>query len=183
MFFKKRNEKEEIQDSVDTVPGTREHEIKCLRYGKKPGKKKADLFIRSFMMINVSFRNNLHGINLNDEKKELEKNLRQMGVLDQKRDELLKEEWKDFAKVYLKSCLTSHQYRSALSGMITLSDEKVAHMIIEDIDTVLRRAPERFGYGEDSRELYEIFREQYFDMVEDGNTIWDAHMETIRKSE
>ncbi len=183
MFFSRKKENEDRTPESGIIPGSREYEIKSLRYGKAPEKKKADLFIRAFMMINVAFKNNLHGTSLNDEKKELEKNLKQLGVLGFERDDLLREEWKDLAKVYLNSCLTSHQYRSALSGMITLSDEKVAHMIIEDIDTVLRKAPARYGYEEDCRELLEIFRDTYFDMVEDGHKIWDEHMEKARKSE
>lgn len=183
MFFNRKKETEDRPSEQDLLPGSREYEIKSLRYGKDPKKKKADLFIRAFMMINVACKNNLHGTSLNDEKKELEKNLKQLGVIGFERDDLLRDEWKDLAKVYLNSCLTSHQYRSALSGMITLSDEKVAHMIIEDIDTVLRRAPARYGYEEDCRELLEIFRDTYLDMVEDGQRIWDEHMENVRKSE
>ena len=180
MIFGRKKEKEEISFGQEYAPGSREYEIKQLRYGK--GKKKADLFVRAFMMINVAFRNNLHGISLNDEKKELEKNLRQLGVLGFERDELLREEWKDLAKVYLNSCLTSHQYRSALSGMITLSDERVAHMIIEDIDTVLRRAPARYGYEEECLELLNIFKDMYIAMVEDGQRIWESYTEKIRKN-
>ncbi|MCR5650830.1 MAG: hypothetical protein K6F86_06580 [Lachnospiraceae bacterium] len=181
MFFNGKKEAEKNLNEPAVVPGTREYEIKQLRYGKNPEKKKADLFIRAFMMINVACKNNLHGLSINSEKKDLEKNLKQLGVIGFERDDLLRAEWKDMANVYLNSCLTSHSYRSALSGMITLSDEKVARMIIDDIDTVLRKAPSKYGYEEDCSELLGIFRETYFEKVEDGQAVWDEYMETLLK--
>ena len=81
MFFSRKKEDGDGTPESSIIPGSREYEIKSLRYGKAPEKKKADLFIRAFMMINVAFKNNLHGTSLNDEKKELEKNFMQMASI------------------------------------------------------------------------------------------------------
>lgn len=91
--------------------------------------------------------------------------------------------FRDMATTYLNSCLKSRQYGSAFSGLIHPSDEKVAHMIIDDIDTVFRKAPARFKYEEECSELLGIFRDRYFEMVDDGQAIWDAYMEKIKKNE
>lgn len=183
MFFGKKREKEEIREKTAQDPDSPEYRVKCLRYGRHPEKKKADLFIRAFMMINVAFKNDLHGFSPNAGKRDLEKNLRQLGVLDYERDDLLRAEWRDMAHTYLESCLKSREYGSAFSGLIHPSDERVAHMIIEDIDTTLRMAPARFKYEEECRELFEIFRDCYFEMVADGETIWDGYMKKIKNIE
>ncbi len=183
MLFGKKKEKEETREETVCSPGTQEYEIKCLRYGRHPEKKKADLFIRAFMMINVAFKNDLHSFSPDAGKKDLEKNLKQLGVIGFERNDLLRAEWKDMATTYLNSCLKSRQYGSAFSGLIHPGDEKVAHMIIDDIDTVFRKAPARFKYEEECSELLGIFRERYFEMVDDGQAIWDAYMEKITKNE
>ncbi len=180
MFFGKKKEK--TIDERQIPENEREAEIYYLRYGRKQKKEKADLFMRAFMMINISYRNNLNGQNKSAEKKEIEGYLKQLGIIDFERDEALHAEWERFASDYLESCLSSSQYRSALSGMINYSDEKVANMIISDIDTALRKAPGRYGLDEQCRELWEIFRDLYINTVKDGREYWDNYMEDDRKN-
>ncbi len=174
MFFKKKKEEETIMDRP-APENEREAQIRRLRYGKDNKKQKADLFIRAFMMMNISYNNNLNGYNKAADKKEIEENLRQLGILDCERDEYLVREWETFARDYLESCLTSSQYRSALSGMIKYSDEQVANMIVKDIDTVLRKAPGQYGLDDKCEDLREIFRKSYIEKVGDGERIWEDY--------
>ena len=163
----------------DSKTDERRLQILHKRYGKYQKKNRGDGFMRAFMMILVAAVNDFHSLNINAKERELIDNLRQLAVLEFKRDNLLTEEWKDFSRRYLKSCIYSPSYRSALFGAVTLSDKTVALKIAGEIDLATRREPQSFHLEEECRQLHDIMKQTYIDMVDGGQKYWDAHMKSI----
>ena len=173
--------KQVLKEHPDSAEDLRRLEILQKRYGKRAHKNRGDGFIRAFMMILIAATNDFHSLNINAKERELTDNLRQLAVLDFDRDDLLYEEWRDFSRQYLKSCVYSPSYRSTLFGAITLSDETVALKIAGEIDLVTRREPEAFHLGAECRKLHEIMKQSYLDMVESGQSYWDSYMESLKR--
>ncbi len=167
--------KQYLEEHPDSGEDKRRLELLQKRYGKKAVKNRGDLFLRSFMMILIAENNDFHGGNVTAKEKELRRELQELAVLGEKRDDLLREEWKDFSLRYLESC-NSHSYRSMLFGTIPLSDETVAFRIAKEIDQVTRIAPAYFHLEEECRELHEIMVAAYIDRVENGREYWEAYL-------
>ena len=146
------------------------------RYGTKKKKERGDLFVKSFMMIQIAYNNRLSESDFIKREKEILKNYTVLCVLDCERDVNLYKEWGNFAEVYLSTC-ASHEYRSTLFGTITLKDEVVAAKIASEIDTVTRLVPRIFHFEEDCLLLRDVFVRAYSDALQNGAALWERYME------
>ncbi|MBQ7564631.1 MAG: hypothetical protein IJT16_11655 [Lachnospiraceae bacterium] len=146
------------------------------RYGPRAKKDRGDLFVKSFMMIQIAYNNRLSESDFIKREKEIRRDYTDLCVLDCERDALLFKEWENFAGLYLSTC-ASHEYRSTLFGTITLKDEVVAAKIASEIDTVTRLVPRVFHFEEECRQLREIFVRAYSKALQNGAALWEGYME------
>ncbi|MCR4654912.1 MAG: hypothetical protein K5770_01565 [Lachnospiraceae bacterium] len=167
--------KKYIEEHPDSSADKRRLEIFERRYGKKAKKDRGDEFIKSYMMILIAYTNNLHSFDALRKEKELSSDLKKLCVLDFEQDELLFEEWKNFAEVYLSTC-ASHSYRSTLFGFLTLKDDVVAMKIAKEIDTVTRLSPRQFNLENECLKLREIMINVYISKIRDGETYWNDYL-------
>ena len=152
-------------------------EILGRRFGRRAMAERGDRFIKSYMMILVSYQNNFHSFDILKREKELKKGLKELCVLDADgfSEDILRAEWEDFADVYLSTC-SSHSYRSTLFGIVTLKDEVVADKIASEIDTVTRLAPGQFNLEAECSGLREILVKAYISRLANGEACWNAYM-------
>lgn len=162
---------EKLRADPDSAEDRRRLEILNRRLCVK-GKDSSDLFIRSWMMIRICENDRISFLNRKSKEKELRENLKQLCILDEKADDVLIREWKDFARTYLIICCNSHSYRTAAFGLIPMNDEKTALRIAGEIDLVTRIIPARF----DLEEVCGTFRETVIDvyclLLENGDAYW-----------
>ncbi len=159
---------EEHKDSKDDI---RRLELLQRRYGSKPSKERGDLFLRSYMMILISYKNSLNITSTPRKEKVLRKDLSGLGVLDLEYDELLKAEWENLADIYLQTC-EGHSYRSTLFGFVTLKDDVVAAKIANEIDIVTRLAPREFHLEDECSKIREVFINTYKKRIKNGDRYW-----------
>lgn len=69
---------------------------------------------------------------------------------------LLRAEWKNFAGVFLRTCLRDSAYRSPILGIFSLSDAQLAARIANEIDLVTQDIPASFGLAKDCISLREV---------------------------
>ncbi len=167
--------KKYLKEHSDSLMDIRRLEIFEKRFGKKVKKERGDGFIKSFMMILVAYQNNLHSFDVTRRRKELVSELTSLCILDFLRDELLYEEWRNFADVYMDTT-TTHSYRSTLFGVVTLKDEAVAARIAREIDSVTRLAPKEFHLESECEKLREIMIASFVSKVKNGEAHWNSYM-------
>ena len=111
------------------------------RFGDHPAEKRADLFLRAWMMIQAASAGGVSFFQKKRQKKELCGYLMQLGIrTDEKQNVekdadvedvcgyILEEEWKNFAYTYLASCTGSRAYCSTLFGIVPIKDAAVAEL-------------------------------------------------------
>ena len=167
--------KKYIAEHPDSKEDKRRLEIFERRFDKAGKKERGDRFIRSFMMILVSYKNNLHSFDVGKQERELRADLKELCVLDFECDELLKAEWANFADIYLETCST-HSYRSTLFGFVTLKDEVVADRMAYEIDIVTRLAPKQIKLEKECEALREIMVNAYITHLEGGQEYWNNYI-------
>ena len=72
----------------------------------------------AWMMIQISGNSSVHFLNRRHMEKELRKNLEALCILNFEKDDVLIQEWYDFARRFLYSCTSCKSYGSTLFGMI-----------------------------------------------------------------
>lgn len=106
---------------------------------------------------------------------EFQKYLRDLCLLDyepesEAEQQILSEEWADFARCYLSYCAQSRTYCSTFFGIVPIRDEAVARKMAEEIDLITKKYPTDLGFPEALLPLRRIFLSVYCQMVEDGET-------------
>ena len=167
--------KKYVEEHPEAQEEKRRLEIFEKRFGKREKKERADQFIKSFMMILISYRNNLNGLNINRQERELKSELKNLCVLDWEYDDILGMEWENFAEVYLMTCST-HSYRSTLFGFVTLKDDAVGDRMASEIDIVTRLAPGQIKLDKECERLREIFVNTFISRIENGEEYWESYM-------
>ncbi len=167
--------KKYVEDHPKAEDEKKRLEIFEKRFGKREKKERADQFIKSFMMILISFRNNLNGLNINRREKDLKNELKKLCVLDREYDDILGKEWENLAEVYLMTCST-HSYRSTLFGFVTLKDDVVGDRMASEIDIVTRLAPKQIGLEKECLKLREAFVNTFISHIENGEEYWESYM-------
>lgn len=155
-----------------------EHDIYRLKLLEKRffGKNKkgtSDSFMLAWMMIKADCENT--PLFRQKKQQEFVKYLKELCVIEyepenEAEQQILLEEWTDFAKCYLSSCAGSKTYCSAFFGIVPMRDEAIARKIAEEIDLITKEYPARLGFPDALLPLRKIFISAYCQMVEDGET-------------
>lgn len=110
--------------------------------------------------------------------RELEAHLRNLCLYDftpenEAEQQVLEEEWTDFARCYLLSCVESKSYCSTLFNMVPLQDSAVARKIVEEINLITLSYPSKFGLEDSMIPLRQIMGRTFCQMIENGFSYWN----------
>lgn len=130
-----------------------------------------DLFLQAWMMLKTA-EVQAPGFFL---KKKYERDVRReferLGISDETPDEILKEEWKQFADMMIRMYLASPSYRSAVFGMGAVNDRNTALRLASEIEAVTKTVPERVSLGETVLPFRNILLERFTALIPDGEAI------------
>lgn len=124
-----------------------------------------DLFLRAWLMLKASYHRGKPLFGKEKARAELCENLSALCIpsvspgphADSARYfPLLRAEWRNFAEVFLRSCMRDSAYRSPILGMFSVSDAQLATRIANEIDLVTQDIPGAFGLANDCADLRDI---------------------------
>lgn len=132
-----------------------------------------DSFMHAWMMIKASSAAGCSFLQKRRLTRELEKYMEDLCLLhyEPENDEelmVLNEEWSDFARYFILSCIGNKNYCSTLFGLVPIKDATVAEKIAAEIQLVTRDYPSCFGYEEEFMPLNRILRDTYCNIIEGG---------------
>lgn len=132
-----------------------------------------DSFLHAWMMIKASSAAGSSFLQKKKLTRELETYMEALCLLHYEPESeeermVLTEEWCDFARYFISSCVGSKGYCSTLFGFVPIKDATVAEKIAAEIQLVTRDYPARFGYEEAFRPLHRILCDTYCSMIEGG---------------
>ena len=104
---------------------------------------------------------------------------KKLGILDYPIDDYLKEEWRHFARTYIKTCHEGNTYKGRFLSFFKLSNEQLCLKIAEDIDYGTRAIPNIASLSENYAILREIMIEEYKKMIEDGEKFWNQYQASL----
>ena len=130
-----------------------------------------DLFLQAWMMLKTADVQ-APGFFL---KKKYERDVRRefarLGLNGETPDEILKEEWKQFADMMIRMYLTSPSYRSAVFGMGAVNDRNTALRLASEIEAVTKTVPERASLGKLVLPFRTVLLERFTALIPDGEAI------------
>ena len=169
-----RNSGSDIVDNVSPEAAVRYLELLDGRYNFRDGQW-ADNYMRAFLMLMTLNRASAIPFLNFGRQKEVRKYLTSLGAYSNRIDSYQLEEWKDFAACYITACTSSKTYGTAFLGIIPMPDKNVAMKIAADIDTALFEIPDSYDLFEASKPIYEIFKETYFILLQNGEALWNEY--------
>ena len=143
------------------------------RFFRKDKKGNSDSFMLAWMMMKADSENT--PLFRKKKQQEFTKYLKELCLIDyepenEAEQQVLTEEWTDFARRYLSSCAESRTYCSTFFGLVPIRDEAVARKIAEEIDLITKKYPASLGFPQALLPLRRIFVSTSCQMVEDGET-------------
>ncbi|ETP72194.1 hypothetical protein UYO_1795 [Lachnospiraceae bacterium JC7] len=149
-------------------------EVLLKRYPeKKVNDLRMDNFIAAWMNMLITGRLGINFLNKGRIKKEVTGYLKDLCILDFPQDEILMDEWEDFAKFWIKSCVEDKTYDSTIFGLIRLSDKNLASKIAGDILDISYFIPLKFGYEDDCKAFRAVLKKTYISMIDNGEKYWN----------
>lgn len=147
------------------------------RFFKKNKKGTADSFMLAWIMIKASASSGDAFI-IKKKRRELENDLKNLCLYDftlenEAEQQVLEEEWSDFAMRYLSSCVENKNYCSTLFNMVPLKDDAVARKIVAEINLVTLSYPSKFGLEDSMAPLRQIMIRTFCQMIENGSSYWE----------
>lgn len=146
------------------------------RFGMKGKKDSGDSFMFAWIMIKSAAlaQDNLL---IKKQKRELDKYLEDLCLRGFVSDspamnQVLEEEWADFARRYIISCAKSKNYCSTFFSIIPLKYDAIAQKLAEEIDLVTRIYPDKFEMAQDFLPLRRMFMDAYYQLVDDADLYW-----------
>lgn len=155
-------------------------QILKFRYGDDIKEKRADRFMRGWINAKTLTTENIHFFNKKRIENELNSCLRDLAIIDFDRNTVLHQEWENFAKDFILSCISSHSYKQIAIGIGNVSDNNVAMRIAGDIDSITRKLPSSFGLEKECEELYQIMVQTFQFMLDQGEQYWQDYCNTLR---
>lgn len=175
----KRKEYLEKAIELNLDPAHDGYRMKLLkkRFFSENKKGTADSFMLAWIMIKAAAAAN-DSFMMKRQIKELEGNLRNLCLYDytpenEDEQQVLEEEWSDFARCFLASCVESKSYCSTLFNMVPLQDNAVARKIVSEVNLVTHNYPAAFGLAEAMIPLRQILILTFCRMIENGSSYWD----------
>ena len=90
--------------------------------------------------------------------------------------QLLRLEWKAFAKFWMETCIKDKSYSSTVFGFVRMKDESLAKKLAQEIGDVCVFIPRTLGLEERAVPLRNAVVKAYEEMIYQGRRYWDALM-------
>ena len=90
--------------------------------------------------------------------------------------QLLRLEWKAFAKFWMETCIKDKSYSSTVFGFVRMKDESLAKKLAQEIGDVCVFIPRALGLEERAVPLRNAVVKAYEEMIYQGRRYWDALM-------
>ena len=133
---------------------------------------RADRFAMAWLNLLTDSRMGINFLNRNRVRKDVTRCLRDLLVIDFVADDILCQEWAQFAEFWIKSCTRDTTYDSTAFGLLRLNDKRLGSKIASEIIDVTFTLPEKFGYTEECAPLRNIFRQTFLKMIDHGDIYW-----------
>lgn len=145
------------------------------RFFSQKKKETTDAFMHAWMMIKASSATGVSFFGKKRQQQELVSYMKELCLFDYKPEseeevQVLHDEWEDFAKRWISSCVGSKNYCSTLFGLVRIKDAAIATKMIEEIDLVTRTYPANFQLSQAFLPFREILISVYCQMIEDGSS-------------
>ena len=173
--------KEYLEKAIDLSldPAHDAYRMKFLkkRFFSENKKGTADSFMLAWIMFKAAAASKESFVDKR-QTRELENNLKNLCLYDftcENGDEqqVLEEEWNDFARCYLASCVESKSYCSTLFNMVPLQDSAIARKIVAEVNLVTLTYPAAFGMETHMAPLRQILIRTFCHMIENGSSYWN----------
>ena len=134
-----------------------------------------DRFMMAWMMIKIMEEHQVNFLNRKRLARDLEESFAMLGIGSE--DDCLKQEWADFARSWIASCLNSGTYGSVVFGVAQVSEKNRAMRIAHDIDLVTRIIPARFQKEKAAEPFRRVMIDAYVEQFSQG--YWDDYSASI----
>lgn len=163
-----------IAQNLDPVHNTYRMKLLEKRFFSMNKKGTVDSFMRAWIMIHAAAAAN-DSVLIKRQQRELIGYLKDLCLYDyipenEAERQILVEEWTDFIKSYLLSCIGNKNYCSTFFNMISLKDEAIARKIADEIDLVTRIYPSKFGLADFLVPFRHVVISTYSRMIEHGES-------------
>lgn len=131
-----------------------------------------DAFVAAWMNLLIDGRLGMNFLNRKKRERDIRQYFTSLCILSDTVDEVLLEEWRQFARLWIETCVGDRTYDSTAFGLFHLSDERLGKKIASEIHEVTGIIPARFGLREELRTFRSVMKETYIAMVDDGARYW-----------
>lgn len=139
-----------------------------------------DRFIRAWLFLQMYGRETPLFTSRKKIRKMLTEQADELCVTEGTPDAMLEEEWRDFARKYIGTCISSRNYRSFALGLIPMKDKTLAMKIAKEIDTTTTVIAEKAGLAEAFKPLRAVMIRTYIDSIQGGDEYWNAYTQTLK---
>ncbi|MBQ9327190.1 MAG: hypothetical protein IJ225_01480 [Solobacterium sp.] len=156
-----------LQEQLHQHPDSRKDLRRLELFHKRWDASFHDQFLNAWMMLWAAGSQPVNFLNRARYERDVHTWLEQLCLFEET-DDLLKEEWKNFADSLISSNLSSSSYRTAAFGVGHVSDRTACLRLASEIFTVTKTVPERTPDLEAALPLRSILLERYEALVPDG---------------
>lgn len=140
--------------------------------GERISTGRKDHFIAAWMMLLIEGRAGVNFFNQRSVGKHIRQYLSDLCILDDTPDDVLLNEWRAFAKLWLSTCIEDKTYHSTIFGMFAMSDAKLGRKIAREILEVTRVIPAKFKLEKECETFAETMKTVYLTSIEHGDRYW-----------
>lgn len=156
-----------LEENPDSVDDQKRMTILKKRYPDL----KSDMYMRAWLELKMHQNDGSTRLFFKSKQKEVQKSLKLLGIYDE-RDSVLLEEWRQFARYKMAFDSANKSYRVAALGIGDVGEKNASLRIANEIRTVLKDIPSKYGFSKETEELYQIFEETFKGMMKDGESLW-----------
>ena len=165
--------KKRLEADPENKEDKRRLELLYRRYGKYPDENR-DSFFHAWTLIKAAGRGTVNVLNRKMVEKEFYGYMNELFLASFDRDELVEQEWKQFAERFIELSGNSPAYRSSLLGLTKVSDTDTAFRMANDIIFITRTVPRQFSCEKEFNDLAEIMEKTFIGKIEKGDEIMAA---------
>ena len=162
-----------LEKNPDSKADQRRLELLYRRFGKYPDETK-DKFFHAWALIKATGRETVNIFNRRLIEKEMFGYMNELFLASFDRDEIVEDEWYDFANRFLELSGNSPAYRALLFGLKKVSDQDMAFRLANDIEFITRKVPRQFQCDREFADFAEVMEAVYVNKIKDGDRILEA---------
>ncbi len=168
-----------VDGTVDSTLADEQRRLEILlkRYpSNTPPLRRIDKFTAAWMDLLIDTRLGINFINKNRVKKDVLRCLKDLLIIDFSVDDILINEWTQFAEFWISSCVKDSTYDSTAFGLLRLSDKRLGNKIASEIIDVTYTLPAKFGFEVECTQIRNVFKSTFLRLVDNGSIYWSEAM-------